>query len=411
MTPHTRLLSMIVVSAIALALPAHGRPAAAQAQVAVSQQPREYLDLPINIEAPIQPVPVKGADGKWHVVYHLFLTNWSFSDLTLKSVEVSGGTGRKLLTRYGDQELADYYRFRSLIPTPPRSELPGRLYPRQIGSGRTGVLFFWLTVDAPGAVPPALKHRFTFEPNPLVKLLRDATPDQSGDVVLDDFSVPVSGDKPVVIGAPLRGGNWVCANGPAHNTDHQYMGSRGGRVRIAQRFGCDFKKVDERGNVLPSPFPDDITNEMFYGYGAEILAVADATVVFVKDGIPENVPQASGETKHAVPVSRETTAGNWLAIDLGNKRYAFYAHLQPNSIRVKAGDRVRKGQVIGLLGNSGNSVGPHLHFHVGDDYSVYGGDLNGNEGLPFVFDSFDVIGQTRRHVLEMPVNNNVVRFQ
>ena len=137
-----------------------------------------------------------------------------------------------------------------------------------------------------------------------------------------------------------------------------------------------------------------------------VLAVADGVVAFVKDGIPENVPQASGEFKPAAPITRETVSGNWVSIDLGQNRYAFYAHLQPGSVRVKVGDRVRKGQVIGLLGNSGNAAGPHLHFHIGNANS-----LNGSEGIPFVFDSFDVIVQTRRHILEMPINNNVVRFQ
>jgi Peptidase family M23 len=372
-------------------------------------QPLEYSDLPVNIETPIQPIPVKGSDGKWYLVYHLFLTNWSFSDLTLKSVEVFDEKRNKTLARYEDKELSEYYRFRTLIPTPPRSELPNNIYPRQISSGRTGVLFFWLTVDAPNLIPLALRHRFTFEPNPLIKLLSDSAKDK-GDMVLDNFKVAVSKDKPVVIGSPLRGGDWRCGNGPAYNTNHQFLTIRAGKVTIAQRFGIDFRKVDAGGNVLPSPFPDEITNKMFYGYGAEILAVADGVVTFTKDGIPENVPQASGEIKPAVPLTRETNAGNWLSIDLGKKRYAFYAHLQPGSIRVKAGDKVRKGQVIGLLGNSGNSVGPHLHFHIGDEYSLNGGDLNGNEGLPFVFDSFNMKGQPRRRILEMPLNNSVVQF-
>lgn len=406
-----RLLLAVIVLSIPSAQLLFSQRAAAQAQSGTTQQPREYQDIPINIETPIQPIPVKGTDGKWYLVYHLFLTNWGFSDLTLKSVEVSDEEHGKLLAHYEDKELSDFYRFRSLIPTPPRSEMPNGTYPRQIASGRTGVLFFWLTADAPNLIPSTLSHRFTFEANPFIKLLRDSTPDDGGGMVLDNFKVRVSNAKPVVLGAPLRGGNWRCSNGPAYNSVHQFLTIRGGNVRIAQRFGCDFNKVDAQGNTLPNPFPNEITNKMFYGYGAEVLAVASGKVVFVKDGIPENVPQASGEIKPAVPLTRETNAGNWIAIDLGNNRYAFYAHLQPNSIRVKAGDKVRKGQVIGLLGNSGNAVGPHLHFHIGDQYSINGGDLNGNEGQPFIFDSFDVIGQTRRHILEMPLNNDVVRFQ
>ena len=379
-------------------------------QQTTASQPQSYQDIPINIEAPIKPIPVKGVDGKWYLVYHLFLTNLGFSDLTLKSVEVSDAARKNVLTRYGDKELADFYRFRTLLPTPPRSEMPNKQYPRQISSGRTGVLFFWLTVDSPAAIPASLNHRFVFEPNPLIKLLRGFASDrEGGEMVLDGYDVAVNDDKPVVIGAPVRGGDWLCSGGPAINSYHQYLGICGGRVTIAQRFACDFQKVDKEGQILPNPFPSEITNKMFYGYGAEVLAVGDGKVVFVKDGIPENVPQASGEIKPAVPLTRETNAGNWLAIDLGNNRYALYAHLQPGSIRVKVGDKVRKGQVIALLGNSGNAVGPHLHFHIGDQYQLNGGDFNGNEGLPFVFDSFVVGGQ--KHRMEMPINNTIMQFQ
>ena len=89
MKSHTCLLSTMVVLAIAVAQPLHSQRVGAQGQGGVPQQPRAYLDLPVSIEAPIQPLPVKGTDGKWYLVYHLFITNWSFSDLTLKSVEVS----------------------------------------------------------------------------------------------------------------------------------------------------------------------------------------------------------------------------------------------------------------------------------------------------------------------------------
>ena len=148
------------------------------------------------------------------------------------------------------------------------------------------------------------------------------------------------------------------------------------------------KRVDSGGNVLPSPFPDDISNEMFYGYGADVLAVADGVIVSVHDGIPDNVPRADGRTIMPVPLTNETVSGNWLALDLGGGRYAFYAHFIPGSIRVRAGQRVRRGAVLGRLGNSGNSVGPHLHFHVGDTPS-----LNGTEGQPYVFDRYRILGR------------------
>ena len=88
-----------------------------------------------------------------------------------------------------------------------------------------------------------------------------------------------------------------------------------------------------------------------------------------------------GITSRAVPITSETVGGNHIVLDLGGGRYAFYAHLQPGSLKVKVGDRVTRGQVIGLVGNSGNSTEPHLHFHISDGVSPLG-----SEGLPYVLD-------------------------
>src|SRR3546814_19119720 len=56
--------------------------------------------------------------------------------------------------------------------------------------------------------------------------------------------------------------------------------------------------------------------------------------------------------------------GNYVALDLGDGRHAFYEHLKPGSIRVVPGQRVRRGEVIDELGFTGDSTGPPLHFHV-----------------------------------------------
>lgn len=75
-------------------------------------------------------------------------------------------------------------------------------------------------------------------------------------------------------------------------------------------------------------------------------------------------------------------------LDLGNGFFAFYGHLQKGSVMVKRGDRVKRGQVLGRLGNSGNSSAPHLHFHIMNGPSVLGSD-----GLPYVIDRFRLAGQ------------------
>lgn len=84
-------------------------------------------------------------------------------------------------------------------------------------------------------------------------------------------------------------------------------------------------------------------------------------------------------------ITRETIAGNYIVLDIGNNIYAVYAHLIPNSFKVKVGEKVNKGQVVGLLGNSGNSDGPHLHFHL----ETKSQQVLGGEGIPYHFEKFN----------------------
>jgi len=79
----------------------------------------------------------------------------------------------------------------------------------------------------------------------------------------------------------------------------------------------------------------------------------------------------------------EQADGNHVVLDLGDGRYALYAHFKPGSVRVKAGDRVSRGQVLGEVGTSGNSSEPHLHFHVMDGPSALA-----SNGLPYRLRSF-----------------------
>jgi murein DD-endopeptidase MepM/ murein hydrolase activator NlpD len=160
------------------------------------------------------------------------------------------------------------------------------------------------------------------------------------------------------------------------------------------------------------------------GYGAEVLAVANGVVAAAMDDIPENAPAPAGAV---VPIALENASGNYVALDLGRGRFAFYEHLKRGSVAVKAGDRVKSGQVIGKLGNSGSSsIGPHLHFHVSDANSPLAA-----EGLPFVFKRFDQLGafpsiealisgerwlaapdgQVNVRRLERPGANSVIRFR
>jgi murein DD-endopeptidase MepM/ murein hydrolase activator NlpD len=83
-------------------------------------------------------------------------------------------------------------------------------------------------------------------------------------------------------------------------------------------------------------------------------------------------------------------SGNHVSLQISPGVWAVYVHLQPGSIMVKTGDEVTKGQVIGKLGNSGNSTGPHLHFQLSD-----GPEITTSNSLPFWLDSQGVPPQLR----------------
>ena len=159
---------------------------------------------------------------------------------------------------------------------------------------------------------------------------------------------------------------------------------------------------------------DQKDNKSYLAYGTDALAVADGVVTEVKDGIPENVP---GIDSRAVPITLETVGGNHVILDIGGGHFAFYAHLQPGTLRVKLGEKVRRGQVLGLVGNSGNSTEPHLHFHIENANSPLGA-----EGLPYSLPSFEVVGHgwgwtataakgpAEVHKNEIPLENEVVNL-
>jgi murein DD-endopeptidase MepM/ murein hydrolase activator NlpD len=154
---------------------------------------------------------------------------------------------------------------------------------------------------------------------------------------------------------------------------------------------------------------DPLDNRSYYAYGKSVLAVADATVVTTRDGIPDNVPRHNGQFHAAVPISMETVAGNNITLDLGGGQFAHYIHLQPGSLRVKAGDRVRRGQVLARIGDSGDARGPHLHFQVSTSVSALA-----SEGVPYVIDKYCVAKQaggiTEERRRELPLNDMHVQF-
>jgi murein DD-endopeptidase MepM/ murein hydrolase activator NlpD len=115
--------------------------------------------------------------------------------------------------------------------------------------------------------------------------------------------------------------------------------------------------------------------------------VLDGTVYAIRDGLVDNQPLV--EPPRPSSPSAANTYGNYVIIKAGDGTFVHYAHLQRNSVVVKAGEAVRRGHVIGRLGNSGNTNGAHLHFNITD-----GPDQEAMQGIPFVFDAVESLGST-----------------
>ena len=355
------------------------------------------LDVPVSVDIPVAPIAFAG-DGKVHLAYELHITNFSPAAWTLTRVEaIAGDRQIPPIISYDTADLTT----RLIRPGAP----PNIEDKRRLGGGMRAVLFMWLTFDAPPDVPRTLRHRFTFTPDDKKAVGSETVKS----VVIEAARTPIK-MSPVMIGPPLRGGEWLAANGPSNTSGHRRaLAPVEGGAYISQRFAIDWLRLREDGKTWKD---DQKNNANYLAYGSEIIAVADGTVSELKDGIPENIP---GANSRAVPITLETIAGNHVILDVGRGLYAFYAHLQPGSLRVKLGERVKRGQTLGLVGNSGNSTEPHLHFHISDGNSPLG-----SEGLPYVFESFEKQGQgwgwkpkgepARMRRLEMPMQNEVVRF-
>lgn len=332
-------------------LPGADSPAAAGESVPLRQS--------FHMEVLSAPVPVTVA-GTRLLVYELLLVNFAAEPLAITHAAVVDARGGADLARLGADSLERVLGRAGTAAAGPR---------RVFEPGSSGVLY--LEIPLHGEELPVLEHRITFA----------GARDSSGTTVtVRGAPSPVRSDAPVRLSPPVRGGPWIAVYHPSWERGHRrVVYAVGGRGRIPGRFAVDWFRVDSAGRHFAGS-EDEIAN--WHGYGADVLAVAEAVVAAVRTDVPES-PTRSG---HRTPPLADAT-GNYVALDLGDGRYAFYEHLRPGSIRVRPGERVEPGQVIAAIGYTGSTSGPHLHFHLADGPAPLGA-----EGLPFVLDSFEVLG-------------------
>lgn len=343
-------------------LPAAATVLAAFLGTASSTEAQLAFPPPVSIHVPVSPAPVRAMDHSY-LLYELHVTNYAPVDLALRRVDVFLDNDTVPLVSYEGEAL----RAALLQPAASAGVEAG-----VVRVGGFEVVYLLVELEDP-ARPESLRHVVAVE----------GTGEQPMQGTIESRITVARARAVLRLGPPLRGGPWVMAHGFDNVNGHRRIVLPiEGRASIPQRYAIDYFKVDEQGKTFVG---NEENWQNYHAYGEEVLAVADGVVAVAVDGIPENI---SHPYERAVPINLETVAGNHVLLELADGRYGFYAHLANGSVAVRPGDVVTKGQVIGRLGNTGNTPQPHLHFTIADNTGILA-----NEGLPYEFEAFDVVGQ------------------
>jgi Peptidase family M23 len=321
----------------------------------------------------VQPFP--GTDGKQHVVYELVLTNANVTPAKLHRIEVLDANKPSQAVRvFEGNDLQSHLR------TTGSSGVENT----DIEFNGTRIFLVDLAIDS-GMVPSRLLHRLTVSGGKMPSRAPE-TP-----VEMTYTAAPVElQSKLMTIGPPLKGKGWLAVNGCCKPGVHRATSIPvNGQIYFAQRYAIDYMLMDKSGHLVNG---NAVDVHSYPGYGADVIAVADGKVVSSLNTLDDQVPGTLPDPK---TITLENVDGNHVVMDLGNGVYAFYAHMQKGSVTVVPGAQVKRGQLLGKLGNTGNTSAPHLHFHL-----MNGPSVMGSSGVPYMIDSFTWIGEIPEEVFE-----------
>ena len=346
------------------------------------------VPFPLQLEMRVPFEPTAFPSGPhFYVMYELHLTNFAPAPLSLSRIEVLDADAgavppiavfeaeqlEAILQPLGGKELSD-----------PKERLV-------IADGQSAIAFISVAFDRNSHIPGRLLHRVS-----------------AAESAAEGAAIVTHHTELHVLGPPLEGAGWLADDGPSNDPGNHHR--RGlivldGRLVDSRRYAIDWKQIRDGAS-----FSGDAREvHSYYSYGKAVLAVADGRVLTARDGLPDNIP-GHGEAFHpAVPITLDTVAGNTITLDLGGGQFAYYMHLQPGSLLVKAGDLVRRGQVVARIGASGDAREPHLHFEVTTSSKLAAG-----HGVPYLIDRYRCKSTSDEpmepRVQELPLGNSLVEF-
>jgi len=290
--------------------------------------------LVAQVIAPPRVVP--GSDGKRHIVYELAVTNITGGNVRLDKIQVIDAASKATLAVLGPDELA-----KRVTPGANRGHET-----RDLAAYQFAVIFLHVALPEGAKVPARLVHEITAN---FAVIKADAT------LTLGEAAVVAT--APVVLGPPLIGKGYVAADGCCDSIRHvRALLAIDGKFHLSQRFAIDWEQIDAKKTIFTG---DPKVPANYHIYGKPVIAVADGTVVGTRNDLNDQVP---GALPANIPL--DEADGNFVVLDIGSGLFVNYAHMRRGSVRVKLGDKVRRGDQIGDVGNTGNSLAPHMHLHV-----------------------------------------------
>lgn len=320
-------------------------------------RPTAILVSPIH-EAQV----VRGDDGMDHVEYELLVVSVFPEPVTLSSVTVLDPAGKELMRIEGDALAAATQTLFAKTETP-------------VIPASAAVSVDVDLIVPPDTVPERVTHRiaYTLKADSELAVMVDS-------LEVDAPEVAINRQPAMLIKPPVTGEGWLVSSGCCKPNIHRDLriAIDGVRIETAETFAIDWANV-KNGRIFDG---DGSKVEQHYAFGEDVLAVADGTVVSIKDGKPETTPNVP-----MIPETKEDYGGNHVILEIAPNVFALYVHLHPGSLTVKVGEVVKAGAPLAKIGNTGPSLGPHLHFGLSDKPDFFAG-----RSLPFVFDSFTLVG-------------------